>query len=161
MGRTKPEERLMRALADESVVSFATAADQHWLVLNDSNRYVSPDLVDLKIEAREYIVARFRGEVVGYIRFSCFWSFIPMIDIIAVQESLRRMGIGRALLGFLEEHARSTEQTIILSSSQADEPEPQAWHRAVGFNDAGAIVDLSPLQDMPEIVFINRLGRDA
>jgi GNAT superfamily N-acetyltransferase len=77
-----------------------------------------------------------------------------MIDIIAVDESLRRRGIGRALLGFLEEHARDTGCEITLSSSQADEPEPQAWHRAVGFKDAGAIVNLAPLQDVPEIVFV-------
>jgi hypothetical protein len=36
--------------------------------------------------------------------------------------------------------------------------EPQAWHRAVGFEDAGAIVDLAPLQNVPEIVFIKRVG---
>jgi GNAT superfamily N-acetyltransferase len=47
-----------------------------------------------------------------------------MIDIIAMEESLRRKGTGRALLGFLEQHARNTGCEVILSSSQADEPEP-------------------------------------
>ena len=107
------------------------------------------------------IVARINGEIVGYIRFSTFWSFIPLIDIIAVEEPVRRKGIGRALLSFLENHARSEGRKIILSSSQADEPEPQAWHRAVGFKDAGAIVDLAPLQNVPEIVFIKRVGADS
>ena len=81
-----------------------------------------------------------------------------MIDIIAVDESLRRKGIGRALLGFLEEYVRNTGLKIILSSSQADEAEPQAWHRAVGFKDAGVIVDLGPLQDVAEILFVKRVG---
>ena len=148
----------MRAIVDGLVVSFATAADEEWLVRNDSNRHISPRLVSQKIAAQEYIVARFRGDLAGYIRLSSFWSFIPMLDIIAVEEALRRQGIGRALLGFLEKHARATGQEIILSSSQADEPEPQAWHRAMGFKDAGAIVDLAPLQDVPEIMFVKRVG---
>jgi GNAT superfamily N-acetyltransferase len=144
-------------VADGLVVSFATAADEEWLIRSDSNRYTSQHLVGKKIARKEYIVARSRGDIVGYIRFSHFWSFIPMIDIIAVDESLRRKGIGRALLGFLEEHARDIGCAIILSSSQADEPEPQACHRAVGFKDAGAIVDLAPLQDVPEIMFVKRV----
>ena len=110
----------MGAGVDELVVSFATAADGSWLVRNDSNRTMSPRLVTEKIAAQEYIVARLRGDIVGYIRFSYFWSFIPMIDTIAVEESLRRQGVGRALLGFLEEYVRDAGRDIILSSSEAD-----------------------------------------
>jgi GNAT superfamily N-acetyltransferase len=142
-------------------VSFAGEEDGTWLVRNDSNRHISPELVLDKVARKEYIVARVYGNPVGYMRLSYFWSFIPCIDMIAVEEPYRRSGIGRAMLGFLEAHARQRGNSLIMSSSQADEPEPQAWHRAVGFEDAGAIVSFEPIQDVPEIVFIKRVGRNV
>ncbi len=151
----------MTDVAGNLVIAFASEEDEAWLVRNDSNRYISPRLVAEKIKRKEYLVARVGNEIVGYVRLSYFWSFVPCIDIIAVEEPYRRKGIGRALLGFLEEHARKSGNKIIMSSSQADEPEPQAWHRAVGFKDAGAIVALQPIQDVPEIVFVKDVKEHA
>jgi len=39
--------------------------------------------------------------------------------------------------------------------------EEPAWHRHVGFKDAGAIVNLGPVQHVPEIVFIKQLGAES
>jgi hypothetical protein len=44
-----------------------------------------------------------------------------------------------------------------MSSSQADEPGAQAFHRKIGFRDAGALVDLRPLQNVTEVVFVKEV----
>jgi hypothetical protein len=44
-----------------------------------------------------------------------------------------------------------------MSSSQADEPEAQAFHRKIGFRDAGALVDLRPLQEVTEVFFVKNV----
>lgn len=150
----------MESIIDNLVISYATEYDEAWLVSNDSNRYIAPGLVAEKIGRNEYIIAKVDGQPVGYLRLSYLWSFIPYIDIIAVDEPYQRQGIGKAMLGFLEELARRRGQALILSSSQADEPEPQAWHRHVGFKDAGALVDLAPIQGVTEILFVKRVGDD-
>lgn len=138
-------------------VSFANKDHEAWLVENDSNTYIPPQRVTDKIDRQEYIVASLSIGPVGYLRLSYFWSFIPFIDIIAVKEPYRYKGVGRALLTFLENHARKQDQKFILSSSQADEAEPQAWHRHVGFIDAGALLNLEPLQKVTEVLFVKRL----
>ena len=155
MKRSKGEGAL-----DTVKVAFATEQDEAWLIENDSNTYISADLVADKIRSSEYIVARVGRAYVGYVRIGTFWSFIPFIDIIAVEDDWQRQGIGRAMLTFLEEHARNRGQTMIMSSSQADEPGAQAWHRKVGFKDAGAIIDLAPLQHVPEILFVKRIANE-
>ena len=79
---------------------------------------------------------------------------IPFIEVIWVEERFRRRGIGRELVCYLEGYALAQGHRIIMSSSQADEPEAQAFHRNVGFRDAGALVDLRPLQSVTEIFFV-------
>ncbi len=54
----------------------------------------------------------------------------------------------------LQAKARADGRSMIMSSSQADEPEPQARHRQVGFRDAGVIDDLRPFQVVSEIIFV-------
>lgn len=142
---------------DEVVIAFATLDDEKWLIENDSNQTISSDLVKQKVSRQEYIVASFKEKILGYLRFSYFWSFIPFIDIISVEEAYQRKGIGQALLTFLEAYAKEKNQYFILSSSQSDEPEPQAWHRYMGFKDAGVLDNLIPLQNVSEIIFLKEL----
>lgn len=139
-------------------VAFVDGDDVEWLIANDSSTYISADLVREKARRNEYIVARLGNEYAGYIRLSYFWSFIPFLDVVAVEEEYQRQGIGRAMVTFIEDHARSQGRKLILSSSQADEPGPQAWHRKVGFRDAGAFINLEPVQQVPEILFVKRVA---
>jgi GNAT superfamily N-acetyltransferase len=136
-------------------VSFAAERDLHWLCQHDS--HLDQAHIAQKIERQEYILAKVDEQPVGYIRLSYFWSMIPFVDIIAVDDDQQRKGVGKALLGFVEPLARSKGQKILMSSSQSDELAPQAWHRHMGFVDAGAIIDLKPLQNVSEIIFVKRL----
>ncbi len=136
-------------------VSLAGASDLKWIMANDT--HISEDVVGRKLQAEEYLVAKVNSEAVGGLRFGLFWSMIPFIEVIWVEERFRRRGIGRELVCYLEGYALAQGHRIILSSSQADEPEAQAFHRNVGFRDAGALVDLRPLQCVTEIFFVKNI----
>jgi ribosomal protein S18 acetylase RimI-like enzyme len=137
------------------IATVAIESDLDWLIQHDN--HLSSHLIQQKIARQEYLIARKGDQCVGLLRFTPFWSQIPYIDLIWVAESYRRQGAGKALLTQLEAIARAQNQPIIMSSSQADESHPQAWHRHMGFRDAGALVDLRPFQSVTEIIFIKPL----
>ncbi len=137
-------------------IDYATQNDVNWIHKNE--RLDKQDVIR-KVERKEYIIAKIDDEFVGYLRFTLFWSQIPYIDMIIVEKEHQRKGIGKAMLQFLEDYAIKNGQKIIMSSSQQDEPEPQAWHRRMGFKEAGIIEHLMPIQDVPEIIFIKDLTR--
>ncbi len=137
-------------------IRLAELSELDWLL--NENDYLPDGMVQQKIAQNEYIVAIENETIIGYLRFSYFWSFIPYMDIIFVEESYRMQGIGRGMLAFLENLAQEKGLSLIMSSSQSDEGPPQAWHRHMGFRDAGAIVDLRPLQDVTEVIFVKNIN---
>ena len=71
------------------------------------------------------------------------WSAIPYIALIRVEQAFWGRGLGRAALAYLEACLRERGQALLLSSSQADEPEPQAWRRAMGFEECGILAGIN------------------
>ena len=120
---------------------FATAVDVDWCQSHD--RLVPRDLLQRKISHREIVVVEIEEDRVGYLRLGFLWSTIPQIDLIWVDEQCRRQGVGRSLLELVEQHLRAQGHKILLSSAQADEPESQAWHRAVGFQECGFLAGIN------------------
>ena len=117
-------------------VRYAHRADLSFVAQDD---YVPNDTVRRKIEAREVLVAELETRAVGYLRIEYLWSKLPYIALIRVLPDYRRLGVGTALLEFLEEELRGAGHSFLLSSSEADEPEPQAWHRRMGFSECGRL----------------------
>lgn len=105
--------------------------------------YVDPTLVERKIGQNEVFVAELDGEPVGYLRIEYLWSVQPYISLIHVLEPQRRRGVGRALLAHVERILKEAGRSTLFSSSQVDEPEPQAWHRRMGFSECGIINGLN------------------
>jgi pimeloyl-ACP methyl ester carboxylesterase/GNAT superfamily N-acetyltransferase len=140
--------------SDPCVVRLARRPDAGWCVGQDSR--VPADTILEKIAAREVILAESQGGPVGYLRLERLWSKIPYISMIRVLEPHRRQGIGRAMLAFLESLCRGQGHRFLLSSSQANEPEPQAWHRAMGFEECGIIAGVNE-GAIGEVFFRKRL----
>jgi GNAT superfamily N-acetyltransferase len=90
-----------------------------------------------KIEWHEVILATLDDVTVGHLYLDHLWCSYPFIAAIRVLETHRNQGAGRAMLQFVEAHARAEGQTLLYSSSQLDEAEPQAWHRHMGFEECG------------------------
>jgi len=47
------------------------------------------------------------------------------------------------MIEFLEEHLSRRGHKALYSSSQANEPEPQTWHRKTGFEECGYIAGIN------------------
>lgn len=120
-------------------VRFAAPDDLDWCAVCDHT--VARPMLDRKQPHRELLVAERGGQRVGYLRLEFLWSKLPYIGLIWIVPEHRRQGVGRHMLRYLEEHLRSAGYDRLLSSSQASETEPQAWHRHVGFADSGRLAN--------------------
>jgi ribosomal protein S18 acetylase RimI-like enzyme len=105
-----------------------------------------------KIRAEEVIVATRAEMLVGLIRFEVLWTTVPFMSLILVCPECRGQGVSRLLLGFLESELKRRGYMALLSSSQTNEPEPQAWHRHMGFQENGLIEHIAD-EGVGELVF--------
>ncbi len=121
---------------------FATIDDFDWCAELD-NHIPNETILRRKIAAEEILLAEANGQRVGYLRLEYLWSMVPYIALIRVRDDHRKRGIGRAMLAYLEAYLRERGYNVLMSSSQLDEPEPQAWHRRVGFEECGIINGLN------------------
>lgn len=144
----------MDAMTEEITVRFAVAED---LDFASRDSHVPPETLRGKIERREVIVAERDGNRSGYLRLEYLWSAVPYVALIRVSPEFRRGGVGKAMLRFVEDYLRERGHAVLYSSSQADEPEPQAWHRHVGFEECGYIAGINR-GGVGEVFFRKRLG---
>lgn len=138
----------------EQVVERAGPADIAPLKALDP--HVHPSWVERCVAAGEYVVAHEAGDIVGFLRFAWFWRTMPYMELIQVREDRRRDGIGSRLLGAWEAAMRAEGAELLITSSMADEPEPQAWRRRNGFKESGELT-FGHLQPTPEVFFVKRL----
>ena len=117
-------------------VRFANLGDRDFV---EQDGYIPTEVVKRKIEWNEVIVAARDGSLVGYLRLEYLWSLVPYIALIQVLPEHRRQGVGKAILHFIEGFLRGRGHNTLYSSSQVNEPEPQAWHRHMGFEECGII----------------------
>ena len=136
-------------MSDEIAIRFARVDDLDFAY---QDGYIPAKTLKPKIEAQlalnpdrieDTVIAKWNGKRVGYVRLEYLWSIVPYVSLIQVLPEYRRQGVGKALLRFIETFLRKAGHEALYSSSQADEPEPQAWHRHVGFKECGFIVGIN------------------
>jgi len=123
-------------------VRFAELRDLDFCIRTDY-KHLNKDVVKRKIEEKAVILAEVDGKPVGYLRIEYLWLKIPYLGLIRVDKEHQRKGIGTAMMKFLEEHLRKQGHKVLYSSSQANEPEPQMWHRKIGFEECGIIAGIN------------------
>lgn len=150
-----------RAVMTGPTARYATPADLDFV---SQDGYVARGVIARKIAAREVVIAERAGTPVGYARIEYLWSRVPYLALIrVVPPQERRRGTGRALLGFVEQELAAAGHRVYLSSSQADEGEPQAWHLHMGFVECGRLTGIND-GDIDEIFYrkpldVERPGR--
>jgi len=122
------------------VVRSATQED---VVFLQQKCRLSPEILLRKISQDEILILSVDGDPIGQLWFAFLWSEIPFIDLIYIKEDHQNQGLSHVLLGHLEDDLRESGYTVLCSSSQMDEPEPQAWHRHMGFAECGVINGLN------------------
>jgi ribosomal protein S18 acetylase RimI-like enzyme len=63
--------------------------------------------------------------------------------MIRVAPESQRRGVGRALLAFVANSLCAEGHDALLSSSQKNEPDPQTWHRRMGFVECGLLTGIN------------------
>ena len=136
-------------MSDEIVIRFARLDDLDFAY---QDGYIPAEVLKQKTKAQtalnpdcieDVIIAEWTGKRVGYVRIEYLWSIVPYISLIRVLPEYRRQGVGKTLLQFIETFLREAGHEALYSSSQTDEPEPQAWHRHVGFEECGFITGIN------------------
>ncbi|MEM1095949.1 MAG: GNAT family N-acetyltransferase [Bacteroidota bacterium] len=122
------------------IVRAATARDLRFVA---QDGYLSDPIVRRKVGDGDVYVAFWYDEPVGYLRLEWLWSKLPYIELILVLRPHRRAGVGRALLAHVEGEVARQGHAALYSSSQVDEPEPQAWHRRMGFEECGVLAGVN------------------
>jgi GNAT superfamily N-acetyltransferase len=125
---------------DEVMVRIAAPGDLDFL--NQKSELPRERLLQ-KIQRDEILILSVDDEPVGHLWFAFLWSTIPFIDLIYITEDYQKQGLSRILLGYLERYLQARGYNVLYSSSQMDEPEPQAWHRHLGFAECGMIAGLN------------------
>jgi N-acetylglutamate synthase-like GNAT family acetyltransferase len=125
---------------EDLCVRFAKAEDIHFV---SQDGYIPASTVARKIEFNEVIVAEKNGKPVGYLRLEYLWSIVPYIALITILPTHQRQGAGKAMLDFTAAYLAENGHEWLYSSSQADEAEPQAWHRRMGFQDCGILIGIN------------------
>ena len=133
---------------------IATNDHYDWLV--EHELHVSAAWVARCISLGEYRVATIGAELVGYLRHGWFWGTIPYMEMIAVVDERRRQGVGTALLVAWEAAMAAAGARVLMTSSVADELEPQAWHRRNGFHESGRLT-FGAMQATPEVFLVKEI----
>ncbi len=132
------------------IVRFAVKEDIKQLLVVDP--WPRDDVWAMKVAAKEVVVLDNDGLIVGLARFSLLWTTVPFLGLICINSKFRGKGYSREMLEFLQNDLREQGYVVLLSSSQTNEPEPQEWHRKMGFKSNGIIENIAD-DDIGEVVF--------
>lgn len=141
------------ALKPNIDVRLATLDDLDYV---SQDGYISPEVVVRKIGVDEVFILLVNGQPAGYVRLAFLWSLVPYVALIHIEKAYQKMGLSYDLLSFVEEHLRDLGFDELYSSSQVDEPAPQAWHRHMGFVECGIISGINE-GGIGEVFFKKRL----
>ena len=122
-------------------VRWATPTDKDFPFVAE---HVPDAVVAVRIANSHVAIGELDGRPVGAIQLEYLWGTRPYVALIRVDPAAQRQGVGRALLDFVSSALRAAGYEQLYSSSQADEPEPQAWHRRMGFAECGLIAGITP-----------------
>lgn len=94
---------------------------------------------------------------VGVLRYNLFWDSIPFLNLIYLQESHRRIGIGRQAMALWEQEMKRLRHGMCLVSTQSDE-EAQHFYRKLGYKDCGCLtMDIPGYEQPMEIILAKGL----
>jgi hypothetical protein len=135
-------------------VRWARASDASLPFVADG---IPASIVASRIAGRCIAIAEIDARPVGALQLGYLWGVRPYIALIRVALADQRRGAGCALLAFVESALREAGHDALLSSSQANEPEPQNWHRQMGFSECGILQGINE-GGVDEIFFRKRLA---
>ena len=126
---------------------YAAQEDFEWLRTRDY--HIDATILKRKIDAKEILVAKSNGKIIGWLRFGLFWDLIPFMNMLVIEEEYRNKGIGKKLVQCWEREMKKSNFTLVMTSSLSNE-NAQHFYRKLGYVDAGSL--LLPKEPL-EIIF--------
>jgi GNAT superfamily N-acetyltransferase len=143
-------------VADGILVEPAGAGDLERIVAMDPRVADTPgrrEFHERAFGANETLVARRRGEVVGFVVFDRSFFEQPFISLLYVDPVNRRRGIATAIVRHVE--SICCEEKLFTSTNESNAA-MHAFCGALGFAPSGRIDNLD--EGDPEIVYFKRVG---
>jgi ribosomal protein S18 acetylase RimI-like enzyme len=124
------------------------------------SQFIEPQKINSKIHQKEIIIAVEGGNIIGILKFSYFWATRPYIDLIWIDESYRKQGIGKQCIQFLEDYLIKQGYCYLFISAEESEIESQSYHQHMGFTKCGKVSSLNLPQDTSnEVFFVKRIAK--
>ena len=121
------------------MIKYQYAKQIDYEYLKEQERYIVNEMLERKIKHNEIIIAKNRGQIIGWLRFGFFWDSIPYMNLLHVLDSYRGQDIGTALVTFWENEMRSKGHKMVLTSTMAVESSQQ-FYRKCGYVDVGGFL---------------------
>lgn len=120
--------------------------------LQQLDAYPKETIWQQKINHHEVIVLSVDDVIMGLARYAVLWTTVPFLGWIWIAEEHQGKGYSRKMLNFLQAHLKAQGYVALLSSSQTDEPQAQAWHVHMGFHSNGIIENIAD-DNVGEVVY--------
>ena len=133
-------------------IRYAETADFSWL--NEHDKWISAEILEIKIEQKEVFVVLENGELIGWLRYNLFWDNIPFMNMLYFLETHRKKGFGRKTALFWENKMKENGFNNVLTSSLSSE-EAQHFYRKMGYKEIGGF---NYLNESLEIIFHKIIG---
>ena len=127
--------------------------DTAYSYLTENDQNVPPERIKRKIEQNEILIVEDNGHIIGWLRFGYFWDMIPIMNMLSLEESFRRKGVGTQLVSYWEREMQGQGHNSVMTTTLSDE-QAQHFYRKLGYKDVGAL--LLP-EEALEIIFIKYL----
>ena len=130
---------------------FATLEDAE--LWNRFDHHLSRSGFEKKVREKMAWILYIEDFPVGVLRWGLFWDTIPFLNLIYLDSSCRRNGLGRWAMGCWEKEMRRQGYPLVMVSTQVDE-EAQHFYRKLGYRDIGAITMDFPGFEQPLEMFL-------
>lgn len=134
-------------VAESSRLSDISAIDE--IVIGNSNRH---GFIKDAIAASQCLYASIDDIIVGYAIFERSFFGQGFIDLLIVHPDYRRLGVGKTIITYVEEHCPT--EKLFTSTNQSNRP-MQSLCENLGFSRSGYIENLD--EGDPEIIYFKRL----
>lgn len=131
-----------------------TAVETDLMNLLKYDRHIAPHRLKTVISEGRAFVAEADGNIRGVLRCSLFWESIPFLDLIYIDPTCQKQGLGRAMMKFWEVKMKQNGFRFCLTSTQEDET-AKFFYEALGYTKTGAF--FPPEQEAAELIYQKNL----
>ena len=76
------------------MIELVYADQDDYIFLKEKDSDIGKEILKEKIRAKEIIVIKENGEIVGWLRYGLFWDMLPFMNMLYIVEPYRRKGLG-------------------------------------------------------------------